>query len=75
MEKWSIIPLFNGVCVLQYSVDHYFTRHQKTRLLLFGVPLVVPCVAMTTGEELYASVWSQVKRLIIPDPPAPRRYM
>ena len=59
--------------MLQYSVDHYFTRHQKTRLLLFGVPLVVPCVAMTTGEELYAGVWSQVKRLIIPDPPAPRR--
>ena len=59
---------------LQYSVEHYFTRHQKTRLMLFGVPLVVPCVALSTGEELYAKVWEQVKRLIIPDPPAQHRY-
>ena len=61
---------FHVLCFsLQYSIEHYFTRHQKTRLMLFGIPLVVPCVACTTGRQLYSHVWSQVERLIIPDPP------
>ena len=61
---------------LQYSIEHYFTRHQKTRLMLFGIPLVVPCVASMTGRQLYSHVWSQVERLIIPDPPpTEQRYV
>ena len=64
------------VVLLQYSIEHYFTQHQKTRLMLFGIPLVVPCVASSTGSHLYHTVWTQVKRLIIPDPPPhAQRYL
>ena len=55
--------------LMQFSVDHYITAHQKNRPILFSTPLVVPCVGSTPRRALYECVWTQVKRLIIPDPP------
>ncbi|XP_076059243.1 ubiquitin specific protease 32 isoform X2 [Oratosquilla oratoria] len=48
----------------------YFLSSQKTRPSLFGLPLVVPCSASTTHQDLYESVWTQVSRLVSPLPPS-----
>ena len=42
--------------------------------MIFGTPLVVPCDSQTPRKDLYACVWKQVQRLIIPDPPDRSRY-
>ncbi|KAK4322970.1 hypothetical protein Pmani_006294 [Petrolisthes manimaculis] len=47
----------------------YFLSSQKTRPSLFGLPLVVPCTAATTHQDLYQGVWTQVSRLVSPLPP------
>ncbi|XP_071551468.1 ubiquitin carboxyl-terminal hydrolase 32 isoform X3 [Panulirus ornatus] len=47
----------------------YFLSSQKTRPSLFGLPLVVPCSTLTTHQDLYQDVWTQVSRLVSPLPP------
>ncbi|XP_027228164.1 ubiquitin carboxyl-terminal hydrolase 32 isoform X2 [Penaeus vannamei] len=48
----------------------YFLSSQKTRPSLFGLPLVVPCSASSTHQDLYQAVWTQVSRLVSPLPPS-----
>uniref|UniRef100_A0A4W4G5G8 Ubiquitin carboxyl-terminal hydrolase 32 n=1 Tax=Electrophorus electricus TaxID=8005 RepID=A0A4W4G5G8_ELEEL len=47
----------------------YFLSSQKNRPSLFGMPLIVPCMADTRGRDLYNTVWTQVSRLASPLPP------
>lgn len=56
-------------CPLQFSVEHFFVASQKSRPVIFGTPLVVPCDASSPRSSLYECVWTQVQRLMIPDPP------
>ena len=50
--------------------ESYLLSAQKTRPLLFGLPVMVQCAAEVTGTELYRGVWTQVARLVSPLPPA-----
>lgn len=50
--------------------DVYFLSSQKTRPTLFGLPLILPCHEMTTHQDLYQAVWTQVARLVSPLPPS-----
>ncbi|XP_033627039.1 ubiquitin carboxyl-terminal hydrolase 32-like isoform X1 [Asterias rubens] len=46
-------------------MDMYFLSWQKSRPCLFGIPIILPCLAgATSHEELYSSVWMQVSRLV-----------
>ncbi|XP_045101683.1 ubiquitin carboxyl-terminal hydrolase 32-like isoform X2 [Portunus trituberculatus] len=47
----------------------YFLSSQKTKPSLFGLPLVIPCSTVTTQQDLYQAVWTQVSRLVSPLPP------
>ncbi len=62
------------VCV-QFSVENYFVASQKTRPVIFGMPVVVPCDGASQRVCLYECVWGQVQRLMIPDPPNRTRYL
>lgn len=50
--------------------DVYFLSSQKSRPTLFGLPLILPCHDMTTHQDLYQAVWTQVARLVSPLPPS-----
>ncbi|XP_042906047.1 ubiquitin carboxyl-terminal hydrolase 32 isoform X2 [Parasteatoda tepidariorum] len=50
--------------------DVYFLSSQKCRPTLFGLPLILPCHEMTTNQDLYQAVWTQVARLVSPLPPS-----
>ncbi|XP_054718622.1 ubiquitin carboxyl-terminal hydrolase 32-like [Uloborus diversus] len=50
--------------------DAYFLSSQKCRPTLFGLPLILPCHEMTTNQDLYQAVWTQVARLVSPLPPS-----
>ena len=50
--------------------EAYLLSAQKTRPLLFGLPVMVQCAAEVSGTELYRGVWTQVARLVSPLPPA-----
>ena len=50
--------------------EAYLLSAQKTRPLLFGLPVMVQCGAEVSGAELYRAVWTQVARLVSPLPPA-----
>ena len=56
--------------LLQFHMDVYFLSSQKSRPSLFGTPLLLPCHAGTTNQDLYRSVWIQVSRLVSPLPPS-----
>lgn len=52
--------------------DSYFLQYHKTRPMLFGVPLLVPCYeGCRTNKDLYCAVWIQVARFLSPLPPTP----
>ena len=55
-------------------MDSYFLSSQKNRPSLFGMPLVLPCSDVTSHEELYQSVWTQVARLVSPLPPSEQTH-
>ncbi|XP_022103734.1 ubiquitin carboxyl-terminal hydrolase 32-like isoform X2 [Acanthaster planci] len=64
-----VVYSFEGFVIAMHRkmirMDMYFLSWQKSRPCLFGIPLILPCVASsTTHEELYASVWKQVNRLV-----------
>jgi ubiquitin carboxyl-terminal hydrolase 6/32 len=50
-------------------MDVYFLSSQKSRPSLFGTPIIIPCSDMTTNQELYQFVWTQICRLVSPLPP------
>ena len=51
-------------------MDVYFLSSQKSRPSLFGTPLLLPFYESTSQQELYASVWTQIARLVSPLPPS-----
>ena len=56
------------IYIPQHHNDVYFLSHQKERLSIFGIPLVIPHVGdgSVTGRELYERVWGLVGRLLTP---------
>lgn len=51
--------------------DTYFLSYHKTRTILFGVPLLIPCYEGGSNKDLYCAVWAQVARLLSPLPSTP----
>ena len=51
-------------------MDVYFLSSQKSRPSLFGTPLLLPFYETTSQQDLYASVWTQIARLVSPLPPS-----
>lgn len=51
-------------------LDSYFLSSQKSRPLLFGIPMIIPCSKTTTHHSLYQQVWNLVSRLVSPLPPS-----
>ena len=51
-------------------MDVYFLSSQKSRPSLFGTPLLLPFYESTSQQDLYASVWTQIARLVSPLPPS-----
>ncbi|CAG7722265.1 unnamed protein product [Allacma fusca] len=49
--------------------EAYFLAPQKSRPVLFGLPLVIPYSPGMTHLDLYKRVWSLVARLVSPLPP------
>ena len=49
--------------------EAYFLAPQKSRPMLFGLPLVIPYTPGMTHLDLYKRVWSLVARLVSPLPP------
>ena len=58
------------VCVNQIHMELYFLSSQKSRPSLFGMPMIIPCDAVTTHQDLYQQVWSRVSYLVTPLPPS-----
>ncbi|CAI8055035.1 Ubiquitin carboxyl-terminal hydrolase 32 [Geodia barretti] len=54
----------------KFLMEQYFVASQKSRPVLFGTPLVVPCMPATPCRQVYELVWQSVRRLIIPDIPS-----
>nr|XP_026488926.1 ubiquitin carboxyl-terminal hydrolase 32 isoform X1 [Vanessa tameamea] len=54
----------------QVGVDAYFVPWQRSRVALFGVPLLVRASPGASGRELYARVWAQLARLLTKRAPA-----
>ena len=63
------------ICLFQLRMENYFISSQKNRPVLFSVPMVVPCVPSTARSYVYDSIWRQVQRLVIADPPSRDRYI
>ena len=70
----SPFPFSPVVFFLQLRVEHYFVSTQKNRSMLFSYPMVVPCLPVTSRSQVYETVYRQVQRLIIPDPPMDRGW-
>ncbi|GFO06715.1 ubiquitin carboxyl-terminal hydrolase 32 [Plakobranchus ocellatus] len=51
-------------------LDLYFLSSQKSRLSMFGTPIIIPRNDATTNAKLYQFVWTQIARLVSPVPPS-----